>query len=183
KYDGRVIVRDIETGRPSAGRFSFEVPAPTAESIVCSSPVILVPGETTKLVRLESRPARKGEAAERTLVDLYPFIPKDRRIVVRDIEAGTGQITAILPVRVPAGEGGAPPRVEVAARLIPRSGGEEIPLVVEVVEAKTSKDGREFLILRIDLPRPEPGEYELEITAEEAASGRMGSVRTAIILK
>jgi len=183
KYDGRVIVRDIETGRPAAGRFSFEVPAPTAEGVVLSSPVILVPGEATKLVRLESRPARRGQAAERTLVDLYPFIPKDHRIVVRVIEAGTGQITAILPVRVPAGEGGAPPRVEVAARLIPRSGGEEIPLDVEVVEAKTSKDGREFLILRIDLPRPEPGEYELEIAAEEAASGRTGSVRTTIILK
>ncbi len=183
KYDGRVIIRDIETGRPAAGRFAFEVPAANAEGIVLSSPVVLVPGEATKLVRLESRPARKGEAAERTLVDLYPFIPKDRRIVVRDIEAGTGQITVILPVRVPAGEGGSPPRVEVAARLIPRSGGEEIPLDVEVVEAKTSKDAREFLILRIDLPRPEPGAYELEIAAEEAASGRTGSVRTIIILK
>jgi VWFA-related protein len=183
KYDGRVVVRDIETGRPAAGRFSFEVPAPTAEGIVLSSPVILVPGEATKLVRLESQPARRGQAVERTLVDLYPFIPKDHRIVVRVIEAGTGQITAILPVRVLAGEGGAPPRVDVMARLIPRSGGDEIPLDVEVVEAKTSTDGREFLILRIDLPRPEPGEYELEIAAEEAASGWMDSVRTAIILK
>ena len=183
KYDGRVIVRDIETGRLAAGRFSFEVPAANAEGIVLSSPVILMPGETTKLIRLESRPARKGEAAERTLVDLYPFIPKDLRIVVRDIEAGTGQLTAVLPVLVPAGEGGAPPRVEVVARLIPRFGGEEIPLDVQVVEAKTSKDGREFLVLRIGLPRPEPGEYELEIAAEEAVSGRTGSVRTTIILK
>jgi hypothetical protein len=183
KYDGRVIVRDIETGRPAAGHFSFEVPAPTAGGIVLSSPVILVPGEATKLVRLESGPARRGQAAERTLVDLYPFIPKDRRIVVRDIDVETGQVMAVLPIRVPAGEGGAPPQVEVAARLIPRSGGEEIPLDVEVVEAKTTKDGREFLVLRIDLPRPGPGEYELEIAAEEAASGRTGSVRTTILLK
>jgi len=183
KYDGRVIVRDIETGRPAAGRFSFEVPAPPGEGLVLSSPVILVPGEASKLVRLESGPVRRGQAIERSLVDLYPFIPKDRRIVVRDIEAGTGQITAILPVRVPAGEGGAPPRIEVAARLIPRSGGEEIPLEVEVVEAKTSKDGREFLVLRIGLPRPGPGEYELEITATEEASGRIGSVRTSLVLR
>ena len=183
KYDGRVIVRDIETGRPAAGRFFFEVPAATAGDIVLSSPVILVPGEATKLVRLESGPARRGQAAERTLVDLYPFIPKDRRIVVRDIETGTGQIMVVLPVRVPAGEGGVPLRVEVAARLIPRSGGEDIPLDVQVVEAKTSKDGREFLILRIDLPSPGPGEYELEIAAEEAASGLTGSVRTTILLK
>jgi len=183
KYDGRIIVRDIETGRPAAGRFSFEVLAPTAEGIVLSSPVILVPGETTKLVRLESGPARRGQAAERSLVELYPFIPKDRRIVVRNIEAGTGQITAILPVRVPAGEGGAPPRIELAARLLPRSGGEEIPLDVEVVEAKTSKDGREFLILRIDLPQPAPGEYDLEIVAEDAASEKRGTVRTTLMLK
>jgi len=183
KYDGRVIVRDIETGRPAAGRFSFEVPAPSAEGIVLSSPVILVRGEATKLVRLESKPARRGQAAERSLVDLYPFIPKDRRIVVRDIEAGTSQITAILPVRVPVGEGGAPPRIEVAARLIPRSGGEEIPLDVEVIEAKTSKDGREFLILRIDLPRPEPGVYDLEIAAGDVASDKRGTVRTILMLK
>jgi hypothetical protein len=183
KYDGRVVVRDIETGRPAAGHFSFEVPAPTAGGIVLSSPVILVPGKATKLVRLESGPARRGQAAERTLVDLYPFIPKDLRIVVRDIETGTEQITAILPVRVPTGEGGAPPQVEVAARLIPRSGGEEIPLDVEVVEAKTSKDGREFLVLRIDLPRPGPGAYTLEITAGDVASDKQGTVRTTLMLK
>jgi len=183
KYDGRVIVRDIETGRPAAGRFSFEVPAPQGEGFVLSSPVILVPGEASKLVRLESGPARRGQAAEWTLVDLYPFIPKDRRIVVRDIEAGTGQIMAILPIRVPVGEGGAPPQIEVEARLIPRSGGEDIPVDVQVVEAKTGKDGREFLILRIELPSPGPGEYDLEITAAEEASGRIGSVRTSLVLR
>ncbi len=183
KYDGRVVVRDVETGRPAVGKFFFEVPTPPLEGIVLSSPVILVPGEAARLVRLDSGKARRGAPAERSLVDLYPIIPKNCRIVVRDIEAGTGQITAILPVRVPAGEGGVPPRVEIAARLIPRTRGEEIPLDVQVVEAKTSKDGREFLILRIDLPRPGPGEYDLEIVAADAASEKRGTVRTTLMLK
>ena len=183
KYDGRVVVRDVVSGRPAVGKFFFEVPVPPPEGIVLSSPVIFVPGEATRLVRLDSGKARRGEPAERSLVDLYPFIPKNCRIVVRDIEAGTGQIMAILPVRVPAGEGGVPPRVEIAARLIPPTTGEEIPLDLQVVEAKTSKDGREFLILRIDLPRPGPGEYVLEIAAADAASEKRGTVRTTLMLK
>jgi VWFA-related protein len=183
KYDGRVIVRDVETGQPAAGRFVFEVQAPPGEGLVLSSPIIFVPGEASKLVRLESRPARKGEAAERTLVDLYPFIPKDRRIIVRDLDAETGQVMAVLPIRVPAGEAGAPPQVEVEARLIPGLGGEAIPLDVKVVEAKTAADGSEFLILKIELPRPGPGAYALEITATDEASGRIGSVRTSLVLR
>jgi hypothetical protein len=90
---------------------------------------------------------------------------------------------AVLPIRVPAGEAGALPQVEVEARLIPRSGGEDIPIDVQVVEAKTSKDGREFLVLRIGLPRPGPGEYELEITATDVASEKRGTVRTTLMLK
>ena len=183
KYDGRVIVRDVETGRAAAGRLFFEIPAPPGEGLALSSPVILVPKEPIKLVRLESRPARRGQAAELTLVDLYPFIPRDRRIVVRDIDAETGQVTVILPVRLPASETGARPRVEVRARLLPAAGGEDIPLDVEVVEAKAAADGREFLILKIELPRPGPGAYMLEIAAAETASGQTGYVRTNIILK
>jgi VWFA-related protein len=183
KYDGRVIVRDVETGQPAAGRFVFEVPAPPGEGLVLSSPVIFVPGEASKLVRLQLARASRGQPAEPTIVDLYPFIPKDRRIVVRDLDAETGQVMAVLPIRVPAGVAGAPPQVEIAVRLIPRFGGEDIPVDVQVVEAKTGKDGREFLILRIDLPRPRPGEYDLEITATEEASGRIGSVRTSLVLR
>lgn len=183
KYDGRVIVRDVETGRAAAGRLFFEIPAPPGEGLVLSSPIILVPKEATRLVRLESRPARRGQAAERTLVDLYPVIPKNHRIVVRDLDMDTGQVTVILPIRFPAAEAGARPRVEVGARLLPAAGGEAIPLDVEVVEAKAAAAGRDFLILRIDLPRPGPGAYMLEISAAETASGRTDSVRTAIILK
>jgi VWFA-related protein len=181
KYDGRVVIRDVETGRPAVGRFSFEVPAPQGEGLGLSSPVILVPDEATKLVRLESGPARRRQAAERTLIDLYPFIPKSHRIVVRDLDADTGQVMALLPIRLPAGEADLRPRAMVGARLLPEAGGEEIPLDLQIDETLRSGDGRDFLVLEIELPRPGPGAYTLEISA--AASGRTNSVRTTIILK
>jgi hypothetical protein len=164
---------------------AFEVPAAAGEGPVLSSPVLLVPGEATRLVRMESRPARRGQAAEASLVDLYPFIPRNHRIVVQNVESGTESMTAILPIRVPAGDKGVPPRVEVLARLIPRSTGEEILLNLQVIQAMASTDGREFLILKIDLPRPavEAGEYDLEIAAEDFLSGKRGAVRTALVMK
>ena len=133
---------------------------------------------------MESRPVRRGQAAQASLVDLYPFIPKNHRIVVRNVESGTESLTAILPIRVPAGDREAPPRVEILARLIPRSIGEDIPLDLQVIQAMTTKDDREFLILRIDLPRPgaEAGEYDLEIAAEDSVSGKRGAVRTVLVI-
>ena len=184
QYDGRVVVRDVGSGRSALGRLAFEVPSAAGEGLVLSSPVLLVPGEATRLVRMESRPVRRGQAAQASLVDLYPFIPKNHRIVVQNVESGTESLTAILPIRVPAGDREAPPRVEILARLIPRSIGEDIPLDLQVIQAMTTKDDREFLILRIDLPRPgaEAGEYDLEIAAEDSVSGKRGAVRTVLVI-
>ena len=52
-----------------------------------------------------------------------------------------------------------------------------------MVEAKTAKDGREFLVLRINVTGAGPGEYELEIAAEDTASEKRGTVRTPLVLK
>ena len=185
KYDVRVVVRDVGSGRSAVGRLVFEVPASAGDGLVLSSPVLLVPGDDTRLVRMDSGSARRGKAAVPNLVNLYPFIPKNHRIVVREVESGIVRITAVLPICVPTGEAGAPTKVEVGARLLPKSGGEETPLDLQAIQAMTFKDGREFLILTIDLPRvgARAGEYDLEITAEDTVSGKRGSVRTPLVLK
>ena len=76
QYDGRVVVRDIGSGRAALGRLAFEVPPAADEELVLSSPVLLVPGEATRLVRMESRPVRRGQAAVANLVDLIRSSPR-----------------------------------------------------------------------------------------------------------
>jgi hypothetical protein len=183
EYDGRVVVRDAVTGRSAVGRTAFEIGPRPEGDIVLSSPVILLPGAEARIANLPSGRKARGGTAERTLVDLYPFISRDCRIVVRNVDFGTERIRAVVPVRFKAADPKNPPRIGITGRIVPEAGGEGIPLDLEVVEAKAAGDGREFLIVEIALPSLEPGEYTLEITAEDIDTEKGASVKTPIAIK
>jgi hypothetical protein len=183
EYDGRVVVRDIVTGRSSVGRSAFEVGAPSAETIVLSSPVIIVSGAATKIANLPLEKKRRGGAGERNFIQLYPFIPRDHRIVVGELDYGTEHIQAVVPIRLKVTDQQNPPRLQFTARLVPREGGDRMPLDLKVIDAQSVEDGREFWIMDISLPPLKRGEYELVITAEDIDTEKSASVRTPLVIK
>jgi len=182
-YDSRIVIRDIASGRSAIGQVRFKVVASKGGDIVLASPIIMIPGRKTMVGRLPSAPTRRGAPPEPAFIEIYPFIPRGHTIVVRNLASGTREILAIVPAKVRTSRPGNPGQIEVGGKLLPQPAGEEIPLDLEVVEAKTAPDGRQFLIIRIPLPELGPGSYELEIEAADAASGAKGSVRTSLVLK
>jgi VWFA-related protein len=182
-FDGRIVVRDVETGRSSVGRNTFEIEPPPEGAMIISSPVILVPGADSRIANLPSGGKRRERAAETNLLDLYPFIPRNHKIIVRDVDYGTEKILALLPVGRKASARGNKSRIGVSARLVLRASGEEIELAFEIIEGQRSKDGCEFLTLEIALPVLDRGDYELVIEVADRDSGESDPVKTGLVIK
>jgi VWFA-related protein len=182
-YDGRIAVRDLATGWSAVGRIRFAVKAPTTGDIRLSSPLLLVPGPEAKIGRLPAPGGGRGAARERPFLEIYPFIPRGHSLVMGSLDSGTRELLAVLPIKVREARSSHPPRVDIGARLLLRPDGEETLLDVEMLDVKTSTDGRQFLVVRIHLREIPPGTYELEIEAVDAASGASDSVRTPLVVK
>ncbi len=183
-YDSRVAIRDPATGWAAVGNIRFAAGAPAEGGIILSTPLLLVPGAEPRVVRLPSPAAKKGAVRERPFLEIYPFIPRGHGFVVGGLVSGTSEILAVVPVSVRATKSEGPfPRIEINGRLLPRSGGEEIPLDLRIIEVKAGTDGRQFLIIKTSLAEVPPGDYDLEIEAAGEKSGARDSVRTALVLK
>ncbi len=176
-YDARLAVRDLGSGEACVGRTRSDVAAPPQEGIVLFSPLLLEAGAEAEFVRLPSAQKGKDEGRERSLVDLYPMIPKGCHPVISEIDAGTEKLTLVLPFEL------RPPRTEerpilsVEAMLHCPTDGAETPLKMTVRDHRTFEGSPDVLVAEIALPAIRPGRYELVITVAEADSGRRASIR------
>ncbi|HVP90461.1 MAG TPA: VWA domain-containing protein [Terriglobales bacterium] len=182
-YDARMAVRDLGSGEACAGRTRLEVAAPPHEGIVLFSPLLLEAGAEAEFVRLPSAQKGKDGGRERSLVDLYPMIPKACRPVISEIDAGTEKLTLVLPFEL------RPPRTEerpilsVEAKLFSPMDGVETPLRMTIRDRRTFEGNPDVLVAEIVFPVVQPGAYDLEIAIQDMDSGRRGSVRKPLVFR
>ena len=186
-FELQLVVRDRETGEASIGRVRFDVAAAPEEGVVLGSPLLFETGTDAVFMRLpmeQGSPARgKPGVEEATLMGLYRLIPKAAHPVVGEVTAGARKIVAVLPFEIRPRQPGEEPILDVAAKLISRTGGSETPLEIAVSELNTYEGRPDILLAEISLPVLTAGSYELEIAIEDIGTDRRAAVRKPLIIR
>lgn len=172
EYEVRFVARDIVSGQAAAGKSAFAVPAAGETGLRFSSPLLIVTGREPHYLKL-NWPGRNAEPS--TLVDFYPFLPKNGSPLVGALRTGEKTILAVITAEFPAGT--AAPKVDLSFNLT-NAAGESFPVATRIVEMKKIAATRSALALEINLPDLAPGDYILAITATEAAIGTMHVLRS-----
>ncbi len=178
EYECRVVARDMETGQTAASRFSFAIPAPRAVGMTLSTPLLLIPGKQADFIRM-SRP-RKEEKEPLSIIRFFPFLPRDCAPLLRSLSPGAQKIWASLPLQ-PGTE--MPAELTLEVRLIPESGGEEIPIEWVVLDTRKGEAGTGFVLFEIRLPDLKAGAYRLEFTALDATTASRASASAPLEIR
>lgn len=182
-YDLRMVVRDKGTGESLIGRSRFVLAAGPVEGILLSSPLLVETGKGVFL-KLASPPGKKEGASDLRLIDIYHLIPRDSRPLIGEIPARTTRLWAVLPFQMrPVRPQDEPPALSIKAVLISRETAEEDAIEVRLRDQKKLEAGREIAVLEMALPPLAPGEYDLEFTVSDIASGRRGAVRKTLTVR
>jgi VWFA-related protein len=178
EYECRFVARDMSTGQAVIGKTFFKIPEPLASGMKFDSPLLFVPGKDAQYFRISR--IKKGADLAASLINFYPLLPMHCSPLVKNLEADDKVILAVIAAVFPADQ---LPEVNLDVRMTLSSTGEEFPLEARILEAKRAENGKDVLMLEIDLPDLRPGEYELEITATESATQAQSVMKTSIVKK
>jgi len=144
-----------------------------AESLPC-----LVPGSKPDFVRM-SRQA-KNEKEPLSIICFYPFLPTNSVPLVNDLPPDADGVWALVPLDHGTG---APAERDLSVRMVPAAGGEEVPIDWELIDAKKSEAGNEFLLVGIVFPDLRPGAYKLGFSLKDAKTGETLAAEANLVKK
>lgn len=179
EYEGRIVIRNMETGQASVGVSKIEIQEPLKTGIRIYSPLLLVPGNEATFVRIEKEKMKKNNS--HSIISYYPLLPQKSSPLVGHLTEGMSRIWAVIPTLTKNNEA---PDVEIKVRLIRKLDSHEFDLESDILDAKrVEKNNMDALLLEIHLPELKPGEYELEITASEFISQTESVVKIPLMKK
>jgi VWFA-related protein len=178
QYDCRIVARDKETGQALVGTTAFEIPDTSSDDKALTSPLLFTAGSESKVFKFSKR--KKATDRELSLGDVYRFLPKNHRLIVREIGPETKNLLAVLPLTFASGSA---PAFEFAALLRPKSEGETMEIPIKITDVRSINENKDILMMEISLPELAPGEYELEIEAFGKDTSARLSVHRSLILR
>jgi len=168
RYDCRVVLRNLETGRAARGAAKLAVPAEKVAVLVLDPPLLLAP-ETGSA---DLAPAGSAVAG------LFGYDPEAYAPRFGDVPAGTAKLHAAL--RVQGGAASTGLTVTAALVDVATSARSEVPVTV----LRQSDDGpTRLLVVELAAGELKPGRYTLECVAKEPASGETSAASVEFIVK
>jgi VWFA-related protein len=177
-YEVRVLARDMGSGQSAISRKSFAVPAQAASRMSLFSPFLLIPGKKPEFVRM-SRPT-KNEKQPMSIIRFYPFLPANSTPLVGDLPPDAGKVWALLPFNYGTGE---PAETDLAVKMVRADSGEEIPVDWGLIDTKKGDQGKDFLLIGLNLSGLKQGNYRLGFSLTDTKSGAIISAEARLVKK
>jgi VWFA-related protein len=180
RYDARVIVRNLETGRSAVGACAVEVPQATAAPLKLFPPLIVGPYRSTQYVNFSGSATDKGDQAF-SLSQAFLFPNRQYSPRPGELEEGSESFRAVL--RCQRSGPDETQDFRVRAWLEIPGDGQKTPL--EVVLLDSAKRGEIlFLILEFRAPAGLPaGSYVLYIEAEDPETKARSGTKLDLLVK
>ncbi len=165
-YQGRVVIRNLETGRGAVATSAFVIAERPERGIQLFTPLLLS-SEKGAFYLGGSLPKKKdGKVEFLSLADYFHFNPDQCSPYLDDILSGDSDIQAIVgyttvDVLIP--------EVEISAYLVEKSSGQSVPLSLSILAEREEKDLM-MSFINIEISVLPPGEYILKFVAEERTS-------------
>jgi len=178
RYDVRVVIRDLETGKGAVGSCAVEIPEKAASSLKLYPPLLLAKGPEVQYLHIAG--GKKDQGKEDVLLSgTYPYPAKEFHPLAGELRQGTPSVYAVLRVagsRRPGGE------LKFEAWLTPEGPAEKIPLTFELMTTER-RDPLDILFLELKTADLPPGTYSLIIRAEAPAAKTDSTTRTALVIR
>jgi hypothetical protein len=175
RYECRLVFRCLQTGRAALGAAAAVIEKPDLagkEETRIFPPLLLIPDEAPRFVRLARDDAQSGKDDILNLKRIYPLIPNNHAPLVGDLEPGTRKILAVVRL-LTAERAGSDFRLGIT---LIKATGEEMPasLPFTILRAEDN-EGTDILLVEIELPELGEGRYKLEISAEDESGKSMAA--------
>lgn len=181
RYEVRVVVRNLETGKSAVGACSVEVPEATAAALKLFPPLFVGPYRSTQYVNFSGdvKDNKNGQAFSLSQAFLFPT--RQYSPLPGELEEGSESFRAVL--RCERAESERAQNFQVRARLESAGGGQTTPLEVSLVDS-VKRDKLLFLILEFRAPAALPsGSYTLRILAEDPLTNTRAETASDLIIK
>ncbi len=175
EYECRTIIRNLQTGKVAVASSSVEIPERFRTGIKLYPPLFLIPERESTYLRLIKD--RKKEPL--SINDIYPLLSNQHSPLVNEIDKDVSKLLAVVRCAVADIQ---KPEVNVKAYLVEKESGKttELPLSILTSEREEKTD---ILLLEIQLPEWKPGEYAIDMIAEEASSKQRSQTKTIFRVK
>ena len=122
---------------------------------------------------------KRKDKKELSLADIYSFSPQRFALIIDGLEYGVQKIAAVIKCNILDIDN---PEIKISIYLFNHSSKERVALPFTFQVLENNKDSK-TLLLDIDLPDMEPGEYSLEFTAEETTAKLRSQMNRALIVR
>lgn len=172
KYECRVILRNLTTGKGAIGSSTVTIPDYHGSGVFLFSPLILIPEKKSHFLKLSMVEGKTQDKDEVSLNHIYPFLSNEYVPLIEELEHQTSRIFAVLRYSIVNIQN---PDVDLYANLVNETTEDEIPLNFSI--RSSEKQGEiHVLLFDIKLPELEPGSYFLEFLAAEKTTKSVVSV-------
>jgi VWFA-related protein len=181
RYEVRVVVRNLETGKSAVGACSVEVPEATAAALKLFPPLFVGPYRSTQYVNFSGdvKDNKNGQAFSLSQAFLFPT--RQYSPLPGGLGEGSESFRAVL--RCERAEPERAQNFQVRARLESAGGGQTTPLEVSLVDS-VKRDKLLFLILEFRAPAALPsGSYTLRILAEDPLTNTKAETASDLVVR
>ena len=166
EYDCHLVIRNLKTGKGAVGSTSITIPEPLESGIQLSSPLILIPEKESFYLRASKTELKKDQIEPLSLINIYPFLSNKYSPLVRDLKRGTKRLLSVVRCSVKDIE---EPNIVLSILVNQHSKDQKNRLNFSVLSSKREGE-TDILLMEIQLPDLEPGDYSLEFVAEEVTT-------------
>ncbi|MDP2913912.1 MAG: VWA domain-containing protein [Candidatus Aminicenantes bacterium] len=177
RYDGRIVIRNLETGKAAVGACSVEIAEKAASGLKLYPPLLLADGQEIQYLNIA------GQRKNRTGMDvslnrIYPFPAKGFVPLAGELKQGTSSFYALLrSAKSPT----AASDLQISAWLAAEDLDEKIPMEFRLLSAQKQEE-IEILFLEFKVPELRPGRYSLHLLAEDPAAKSSSETKSELII-
>ena len=164
KYECRLVIRDIKTGKGAVASSSVVIPEASDSGLKLFPPLLLIPEKKTFYLKLSKDQKKGTEKGSLSINDIYPFLANNFSPLVEEVNQEISSLLAVLRlsiIDIPEHE------IEFSVHLFNHSSQKKVQLTNSFILSNENIEGTEVLLFEIQLPELEPGSYSIEITADE----------------
>ncbi len=162
RYECRLVLRNLKTGKAAVASSSVMITEPSPSGMMLYPPLFLIPDKKSVYIKL----AGGKEAEAISLTDVYPFVTNNHSPVFEVLGQDISNLFGVIVCSVRDIPN---PAVKLSAHLVEHQAGLKIPLQFSIPSSAKEKE-TEIFLLEFKLPDLNPGEYSVEIVAEEVIS-------------
>lgn len=177
RYECRVVLRDMETGKGARGSYSINAPDKPGSGMILLPMLLLQPGCGTSIIEEEN--STQGETEQVRLSDIYPFDRAKYCPVIRTVDRTNTSVFALVRCQF---SDSIRPEVTFSSYASYASSGEKFPVSTRVINSY-NQEGAQVYFLELSTGELRPGQWSLDVSIEETRSNQRATTSRDFVVE